>query len=100
MNVREKLLALLQARGWSFYRLAKESGVAWSTIRNMFERGTDPTLSTLEALCTGLDVSLVELLQDDSQTPDAPAELLEAWQKLSEKNQQLALELMRALEEK
>lgn len=100
MNVREKLLALLQTRGWSFYRLAKESGVAWSTIRNMFERGTDPTLSTLEALCTGLDVSLVELLQDDSQTPDAPAELLEAWQKLSEKNQQLALELMHALEEK
>ena len=100
MTVREKLLALLQTRGWSFYRLAKESGVAWSTIRNMFERGTDPTLSTLEALCTGLDVSLVELLQDDSQTPDAPAELLEAWQKLSEKNQQLALELKRALEEK
>ena len=100
MNVREKLLALLQTRGWSFYRLAKESGVAWSTIRNMFERGTDPTLSTLEALCTGLDVSLVELLQDDSQTPDAPAELLEAWQKLSEKNHQLALELMHALEEK
>ena len=100
MTVREKLLALLQTRGWSFYRLAKESGVAWSTIRNMFERGTDPTLSTLEALCTGLDVSLVELLQDDSQTPDAPAELLEAWQKLSEKNQQLALELMHALEEK
>ena len=100
MTVREKLLALLQTRGWSFYRLAKESGVAWSTIRNMFERGTDPTLSTLEALCTGLDVSLVELLQDDSQTPDAPAELLEARQKLSEKNQQLALELMRALEEK
>ena len=100
MNVREKLLALLLTRGWSFYRLAKESGVAWSTIRNMFERGTDPTLSTLEALCTGLDVSLVELLQDDSQTPDAPAELLEAWQKLSEKNQQLVLELMRALEEK
>ena len=100
MTVREKLLALLQTRGWSFYRLAKESGVAWSTIRNMFERGTDPTLSTLEALCTGLDVSLVELLQDDSQTPDAPAELLEAWQKLSEKNQQLALEMMHALEEK
>ena len=100
MNVREKLLALLQTRGWSFYRLAKESGVAWSTIRNMFERGTDPTLSTLEALCAGLGVPLVELLQDDSQTPDAPAELLEAWQKLSEKNQQLALELMRALEEK
>ena len=100
MTVREKLLALLQTRGWSFYRLAKESGVAWSTIRNMFERGTDPTLSTLEALCAGLGVSLVELLQDDSQTPDAPAELLEAWQKLSEKNRQLALELMRALEEK
>lgn len=100
MTVREKLLALLQTRGWSFYRLAKESGVAWSTIRNMFERGTDPTLSTLEALCAGLGVPLVELLQDDVGKPDAPAELLEAWQKLSEKNRQLALELMHALEEK
>ncbi|GLC25032.1 helix-turn-helix domain-containing protein [Roseisolibacter agri] len=30
------------ARGWSKLQLAKASGLAWSTVRNVIERGTEP----------------------------------------------------------
>ena len=51
MNLQSKIRALMEERGWTVYRLAKESGVSWSTIRNMFDRNTEPTVPTVEALC-------------------------------------------------
>ena len=41
----------MDERGWTEYRLAKESGLAQSTITNMFNRNNAPTFSTLEAIC-------------------------------------------------
>lgn len=102
MDVKEKLQDMLKARNWSYYRLAKESDIAWSTIRNMFDRGTEPTLPTLEAICRGLDISLAELLaDDDSQNlTDDQRDLLENWEKLDAEDKRLCLDLLRSLNRK
>ena len=102
MNVKEKLLDMMKARGWSYYRLAKESDIAWSTIRNMFDRGTEPTLPTLEAICHGLDISLSELLAEEVSATLTPEqrELLENWEKLDAEDKRLCLDLLRSLNRK
>lgn len=102
MDVKKKLLALMQEKHWTYYRLSKESDVSWSTIRNMFDRGTEPTLPTLEAICKGLGISLEELLLGENAAELTPEhlDLLANWNKLSTADKKLFLDLLRSLNEK
>lgn len=102
MDVREKLLGMMRVRNWTYYKLAKESNLPWSTVRNMFERGTEPTLPTLEALCGGLGITLADLLVGYSvaELSDEQREVLENWDKLDGNDKKLCLDLLRSLNRK
>ncbi len=68
----------------------------------MFDRGTESTLPTLEAICKGLGISLEELLLGENAaelTPE-PLDLLANWNKLSSADKKLYLDLLRSLNEK
>lgn len=102
MDLQGKIRELMEARQWSVYRLSKESGVSWSTIRNMFDRNTEPTVSTLEALCNGLGISLTQLLLGDGY-PELTAEQKEVlirWDSLNSNDKKLFLDLLRSFGEK
>lgn len=53
-------------RGWSIYRLSKESGVPASTIYNLTRCKTEPRLQTLKALCTAFGVPLSDFIAETS----------------------------------
>ena len=99
MNLQSKIRALMEERGWTVYRLAKESGVSWSTIRNMFDRNTEPTVPTVEALCNGLGITLEELLLGEGFTAldDEQKDLLSKWSTLTAENKKLMLALLNKL---
>lgn len=102
MNLQSRIRDLMNERGWSVYRLAKESGVSWSTIRHMFERNTEPTVPTLEAICRGLNISLETLLLGEGfiVLDDEQKMLLSKWSTLSAENKQILLSLLNTLSEK
>ena len=89
----------MEERGWTVYRLAKESGVSWSTIRNMFDRNTEPTVPTVEALCNGLGITLEELLLGEGFTAldDEQKDLLSKWSTLTAENKKIMLALLNKL---
>ena len=58
MDTHERLRQLLNERGWTEYRLAKNCGLSESTIANIYRRNTVPSLATLEAICKGFWVNL------------------------------------------
>ena len=99
MNLQSKIRALMEERGWTVYRLAKESGVSWSTIRNMFDRNTEPTVPTVEALCKGLGITLEELLLGEGFTAldDEQKDLLSKWSTLTAENKKIMLALLNKL---
>ena len=53
-----RLRELMNSRGWSEYRLAKESKLSMSTISNIFHRGSIPSIPTLETLCNTFGISM------------------------------------------
>ena len=102
MDAKARLQSLMNERGWTIYRLAKESGVAWTTIRNMFVRNTEPSIQTLESLCKGLGISLSQFfdVENDMGITPEQSRLLHQWSKLHEKDKVLIQKLVDSLNEK
>lgn len=63
-NSLEKIRSICKEQGWSIYKLSKESGIPYSSLNNMFNRNTDPSLSTLTKLCHGLNITLSDFFSN------------------------------------
>ena len=102
MDSKARLQTLMDERGWTIYRLAKESDVAWTTIRNMFARNTEPSIATLEALCKGMGITLVQFFDEDNTMGLSPEQgrLLQQWSRLRENDKRLISELIASLNDK
>ena len=60
-TVKNRLLELLGERGMSIHRLAMESAVAPSSIKNiLYGKSKNPGIVTIKMLCDGFGISLVE----------------------------------------
>lgn len=66
----KRIKILYMKKGWSVYRLAKESKIAYSSLNNMFLRNTQPTIYTLEKICCGLGISMSEFFAEKISTTD------------------------------
>lgn len=59
--VKNRILQLLGERGMSIHRLAMESAVAPSSIKNiLYGKSQNPGIVTLKMLCDGFGITLVE----------------------------------------
>ena len=59
--VKNRLLKLLDEKGMSIHKLATESAVAPSTIKNiLYGKSQNPGIVTIKMLCDGLGITLIE----------------------------------------
>lgn len=59
--VRDRLLQLCGQKNMSLHRLATESAVPTSTVKNiLYGKSTNPGIVTIKMLCDGLGISLVD----------------------------------------
>ena len=94
--VLQRMQELLKAKDWSIYRLAKESGLSYSSLNNIFIRSTGPSVLTLEKICNGFQITMSEFFENMStpvfNTDAISAEertLLERYRTLSKADKQL-----------
>ncbi len=94
MDVQKRIKELMEDRGWTDYRLCKESGLSASTVANMFNRNNLPTLPTLEAICMALGITLSQFFAENETVSltDEQLHLLSSWGKLSEEQRKLILD--------
>lgn len=91
---------LCEARNWTIYRLAKQSGITYSTLCTMLHKETAPSVPTLVKLCRGFDISLSEFFDIDDQwasLSSAQKNHLQLWDALEDQNQQATEKFMQYL---
>ena len=60
-TVKNRILVLCGEKGITINKLATESGIAPSTIKNiLYGKSVNPGIVTLKKLCDGMDVSLTD----------------------------------------
>jgi len=68
-DVLNRIRTLLDQRHWTTYKLAQESGLSNSTLSNLFNRRTYPTIPTLQAICKGFGITMSEFFDEETDPP-------------------------------
>lgn len=99
-DVLGRVRQLCEARSWSYYRLAKASGIPYSTLNTMLHKSYVPTVPSLQKICDGFGITLAQFFSDKDEvsllTKDQ-RECLEQWDGLDKRSKELALAYMQGL---
>lgn len=99
MDTNERLRRLLDERGWTEYRLAKQCGLSHSTIANIYRRNTVPSIATLDVICRGFGITLSQFFADGEMvelTPDLKS-VFDCWVNLTPTQKSAALQMLKAM---
>ena len=100
MDTHERLRQLLNERGWTEYRLAKNCGLSESTIANIYRRNTVPSLATLEAICKGFGITMAQFFAEDDMVELTPElrELFDRWTALTDEQKAALWQIIKTYE--
>lgn len=99
MDTHERLRQLLNERGWTEYRLAKNCGLSESTIANIYRRNTVPSIATLETICNGLGITMSQFFAEGDMVEITPElkELFDNWVNLTPEQKKAANQMLKAM---
>ena len=99
MKALERVQQLIDERHWTPYRLSKESGLPQSTVTNLFNRNYDPSITTLEAICGGLGITMSQFFAEGELVELTPEQkqFFNDWAVLSPEDKLLVEQLVKKL---
>ncbi|MCI9085606.1 MAG: helix-turn-helix transcriptional regulator [Clostridia bacterium] len=95
-----RLKELQDNLGWTDYQLSKRADIPQGTISNIYKRNTIPTISTLSSICKAFGITMAQFFAGNNEVIDLTpkmSELFHNWIQLSEKNQNIILDLVKEL---
>lgn len=102
MDTHTRLRQLMKERGWTEYRLSKESGLSESTLANIFRRNTLPSISTLESICAAFGITLSQFFAEGNMVELTPElkELFDNWVCLTAEQKKAVSQMIQAFSSK
>ncbi|RGZ01898.1 helix-turn-helix transcriptional regulator [Clostridium sp. AM58-1XD] len=100
INPLERIQELCRERNWSYYQLAKASGIAYSTLNTMINKENMPSLPTLQKLCHGFGISITDFFEPDrsqSGLTEEQAQCISLYTALPPEDRKLAVAFMKGL---
>ena len=95
-----RIQELCRSRSWTYYRLAKASGIPYSTLSTMLHKTNVPSVPSLMKICDGLGITLAQFFSDQDETAKLTADqkqCLDIWDRLESTGKELALAYMQGL---
>ncbi len=96
MDVIDRINELRNERGWSINYLAMEAMLTQSTLNNIFNRHSEPKISTLRSICDAFGITLAEFFSEEREA-DKDAELIRRIRALPQDQKSGLLALLRAM---
>ncbi len=99
MDTKRKIKEMMEERNWTVYELSKRSGLAQTTLANMWKRNTEPTIPTLRAICNGFGITMAQFFADGDfvELTAEQREFFNNWAALSTKQKEMLMELVRSM---
>lgn len=96
MDAKARIKELMEERGWSEYRLAIASGLSQSTVANIFNRNTTPSVATLESICNGFGITLAQFFAEGDmvELTEEQKEMFVAWSALTREQKDVLAQLI------
>ena len=96
MDAKARIKELMEERGWSEYRLAIASGLSQSTVANIFNRNTTPSVATLESVCNGFGITLAQFFAEGDmvELTEEQKEMFAAWSALTREQKDVLAQLI------
>lgn len=101
MDAKQRIRKLMQERQWSEYRLAIASGLSQSTVANIFNRNTTPSVATLEAICGGFGITLAQFFAEGNmvELTDEQCAMFHDWSTLTIPQKEALAQLIRVMKQ-
>lgn len=99
-DVMGRIKELCASRSWTYYRLAKEAGIPYSSLSTMLHKAYVPSIPSLIKICNGFGITLSQFfaIEDDAAKLTKKQRVcLKQWDQLDEQSQTLALAYMKGL---
>ena len=96
MDILERILKERKKRNWSEYQLAQNSGITQSTISTWYRKNMQPSISSLEKICSGFGITLSEFFSDSEavELSSEQIEILKRWDSLDKSQKAVVLDLL------
>ena len=96
MDAKARIKELMEDRGWNEYRLAIASGLSQSTVANIFNRNTTPSVATLESICNGFGITLAQFFAEGDmvELTEEQKEMFAAWSALTREQKDVLSQLI------
>ena len=96
MDAKARIRELMAERKWSEYRLAIASDLSQSTVANIFNRNTTPSIATLESICAGFGITLAQFFAEGDmvELTEEQKEMFAAWSSLSKDQKDVLRQLI------
>lgn len=100
MTVQERILELMEKKGWTKYKLAHETGLYQTTVYDWFnDKGYTPDRKSIELVCAAMNISIVEFYSgiDAGELNGEQALLLQLFAKIPDNKRKLVFDLLHTL---